>query len=156
MADGFADQACQTGVPLPRARLGTDTLFFYAVTVACVRVRRYEMAPSPEDSRYRDSLSPPCSTLVVDNVSPDVSTEAITAIFAKVGTSTSWGLCFPLACSNSLVAFQPLASTEGARGERVSVHAVVLLSLPFPFSRDGANLRSADGMAFFPAGCCRY
>lgn len=42
------------------------------------------MSPSPEDKRYRDSLSPPCPTLVVDNVPPDVSAEAITSIFSKV------------------------------------------------------------------------
>lgn len=42
------------------------------------------MSPSPEDKRYRDSLSPPCATLVVDNVPPDVSAEAITSIFSKV------------------------------------------------------------------------
>lgn len=45
---------------------------------------RYAASPSPEDKRYRDSLSPPCATLVVDNVSPEVSAEDITAIFAKV------------------------------------------------------------------------
>lgn len=49
------------------------------------------MSPTPEDSRYRDALSPPCPTLVVDNVSPDISAEALTAIFAKVGLPG--GLC---------------------------------------------------------------
>ncbi|CAN0115926.1 unnamed protein product, partial [Hapterophycus canaliculatus] len=44
---------------------------------------RYQTCPSPEDKRYRDSMSPPCPTLVVDNVPPDVSAEAITSIFAK-------------------------------------------------------------------------
>lgn len=78
------------------------------------------MAPSPEDSRYRDSLSPPCSTLVVDNVSPGVSAEAITAIFAKVGTCTSSRLCVLPACLNSRFAFQYSASTEGATFEPFS------------------------------------
>lgn len=48
---------------------------------------RYATSPSPEDKRYRDSLSPPCATLVVDNVSPEVSAEDITSIFAKVRRS---------------------------------------------------------------------
>lgn len=102
---------------------GTDTpilLCCVTVTVVCVRVLRYEMATSPEDSRYRDSLSPPCSTLVVDNVSPDVSAEAITAIFAKVGlASTRWGLCFPLTCFNPPFNFFSVAA--GTKGERVIV-----------------------------------
>ena len=50
----------------------------------CFAFFRYATSPSPEDKRYRDSLSPPCATLVVDNVSPEVSAEDITSIFAKV------------------------------------------------------------------------
>lgn len=50
----------------------------------CLPYFRYATSPSPEDKRYRDSLSPPCATLVVDNVSPEVSAEDITSIFAKV------------------------------------------------------------------------
>ena len=45
---------------------------------------RYKAATSPEDPRYRSSLSPPCPTLVVDNLSLDVSVEELTDIFAKV------------------------------------------------------------------------
>lgn len=51
---------------------------------------RYATSPSPEDKRYRDSLSPPCATLVVDNLSPDVSAEDITSIFAKVRSSVGF------------------------------------------------------------------
>ncbi|CAM9498007.1 unnamed protein product, partial [Sphacelaria rigidula] len=50
---------------------------------ACGEVHRYKSVPSPEDSLYRDGLCPPCSTLVIDNVSPDVSAEEITSIFVK-------------------------------------------------------------------------
>lgn len=84
LANDLTGCASKREYPLPLAPIRS---LFSFVTVACVRMLRYEMAPSPEDSRYRDSLSPPCSTLVVDNVSPDVSTEEITAIFAKVGMS---------------------------------------------------------------------
>ncbi|CAM9508762.1 unnamed protein product [Ectocarpus fasciculatus] len=52
-------------------------------------LHRFSTTPTPEDKRYRDSLSPPCSTLVVENVSPDVSAETITSIFAKHGAVSS-------------------------------------------------------------------
>ena len=79
--------SCQSSVPPPslsvsHAQAPPGTFRFVAAALAsCLR---FATSPSPEDKRYRDSLSPPCATLVVDNVSPDVSAETITSIFAKV------------------------------------------------------------------------
>lgn len=72
------------GTQVQRARKAD--MVSYNSWLLCVFRGRYDMAPSPEDSRYRDCMSPPCATLVVDNVSPDVSAEELTSIFVKVCT----------------------------------------------------------------------
>lgn len=88
-------------------------------------VHRYKTVTSPEDPRYRDSLSLPCPTMVVENLSPDVSVEEITAIFAKHGAVSSVDLNthaeVPLASSNTAV---PDASA-GNGETKPSVQALV-------------------------------
>ncbi|CAM9481948.1 unnamed protein product [Scytosiphon promiscuus] len=83
----------------------------------------YQTCPSPEDKRYRDSMSPPCPTLVVDNVPPDVSAEAITSIFAKHGAVSSVDL--DTHAEAPLDAASSLPSTSGSNLEPTSVQALV-------------------------------
>lgn len=139
LANDLAGWACQSGVLRPAPRPALDTPIFMYCGRRMLRVFRYEMATSPEDSRYRDSLSPPCSTLVVNNVSPDVSAEAITAIFAKVGTS--WELRFSLTCLYPFWLFNSWRELKArvymcGRASRAFAVAAIL-----PLSRRNTNYR---------------
>eukprot|EP00903_Cladosiphon_okamuranus_P019995 g18369.t2 len=88
-------------------------------------LHRYATSPSPEDKRYRDSLSPPCATLVVDNLSPEVSAEDITPIFAKHGAVSSVDLDThaeaPLDAGSTL----PSAGGSNPEPSKPSVQALV-------------------------------
>ncbi|CAM9260232.1 unnamed protein product [Ectocarpus sp. 13 AM-2016] len=88
-------------------------------------LHRFSTTPTPEDKRYRDSLSPPCPTLVVDNVSPDVTAETITSIFAKHGAVSSVDL--DTHAKAPLDTTSALASTGGSNAEptKPSVQALV-------------------------------
>ncbi|CAN0372401.1 unnamed protein product [Ectocarpus sp. 8 AP-2014] len=88
-------------------------------------LHRFSTTPTPEDKRYRDSLSPPCPTLVVDNLSPDVTAETITSIFAKHGAVSSVDL--DTHAKAPLDTTSALASTGGSNAEptKPSVQALV-------------------------------
>ncbi|CAM9776557.1 unnamed protein product [Choristocarpus tenellus] len=46
-------------------------------------LHRYSDVQSPDDICYRESLAPPCPTLVIDNLSPDCSVEEVTKLLEK-------------------------------------------------------------------------